>query len=431
MNYRQTLEYLYSQLPMFQRIGAAAYKADLGNTLALLDILDHPENKFRTVHIAGTNGKGSVSHMLASILQESGLKTGLYTSPHLKDFRERIRIDGKMIPKSNVARFVARHRPAFDHIGPSFFEYTAAMAFSHFAREQVDVAVIETGMGGRLDSTNVITPLVSVITNISRDHTAFLGDTLALIAGEKAGIIKNGIPVVIGESHPGTAPVFRARAETCGSRIVAADHRFHAFKYRAEKPSRTIAGWNIHRDGKPFLEGLKCPLTGDYQGRNIQTVMAVIEELNEQGIGISREQIRAGIEKTVKRTGLMGRWQTLGRKPLIICDVGHNEAGIRCIVEQLKGERYRNLHWVFGMVSDKDSGNILALLPASAIYYFCKAAIPRGKDARELQTEAVAFGLKGRVYGSVKEAFEAAKSQASAEDLIFVGGSTFVVAEVL
>ena len=411
MNYEKTLEYLFAQLPMFQRIGASAYKADLGNTIAMCAILGHPENRFRSVHIAGTNGKGSTSHMIASVLQSAGYKTGLYTSPHLKDFRERIRINGRMIPKSFVTGFVSKNKKLFEEINPSFFEYTAVMAFQYFAEEKVDIAVIETGMGGRLDSTNVITPLLSLITNISKDHTAFLGDTLPKIAMEKAGIIKPGIPVVIGETQSETEGVFIQKANETGSEIFFADQLI-----KWDSISRLSDG---------------VPLKGLYQKKNIVTSYQAIQLLINIGFRISAEDIHRGYKNVIRLTGLMGRWQLLQRKPRIICDVGHNEAGIQYIIEQLKTEQFDRLHWVFGLVNDKDSHSILKLLPAAATYYFCKANIPRGLDASELQKKANKFGLQGDVYNSVGEAFQAAKNAAGNQDLVFVGGSTFIVAEVI
>ena len=415
MNYRQTMQYLYDQLPMFQRIGAAAYKADLDNTVALCKILGNPENHFISVHIAGTNGKGSTSHLIASVLQSAGLKTGLYTSPHLKDFRERIRINGKKIPKSYVTAFVKRYKRHFSQIHPSFFEYTAVMAFRYFSDEKVDIAVIETGMGGRLDSTNVITPALSVITNISHDHTAFLGDTLQKIAGEKAGIIKQGIPVVIGETQDEVAEVFLTKAAAMQAPIIFAD----------QNPDRD--GVPVGRDGVP----VQSPLKGAYQQKNIITAYQAIQVLRQAGFNITEENIRHGFRNVIRQTGIIGRWQVLSGKPRTICDIGHNEAGIRYILEQLEQERYEKLHWVFGMVNDKDADSILKLLPRDAIYYFCKANIPRGLDAGELGKRAGDFGLQGEVYPSVREAFVAAKTNAAEDDLVFIGGSTFIVAEVL
>jgi dihydrofolate synthase/folylpolyglutamate synthase len=404
-SYRQTLEYLFAQLPMYQRIGAAAYKADLGNTIALCKVLDHPENKFKSVHIAGTNGKGSTSHMIASIMQSAGYKTGLYTSPHLKDFRERIKINGKKIPESYVIEFVKKNKNEFEPIQPSFFEYTAVMAFQYFAEEKVDVAVIETGMGGRLDSTNVITPLLCVITNISKDHTAFLGNTLPEIAGEKAGIIKKNVPVVIGETQEEVKDVFLEKARQMNSPIFFVDQRA----------------------GVPFY----CPLKGLYQKKNIQTSFVAIQILNQNGFNISEDKIRHGFRNVIRQTGLQGRWQTISRKPRVICDVGHNEAGIGYILQQLGTEKFNRLHWVFGLVSDKDADGILGMLPKDATYYFCKANIPRGLDVDELQNKAEKFGLTGEKYPSVKKAYETARNEAREDDLIFIGGSTFIVAEVL
>jgi dihydrofolate synthase / folylpolyglutamate synthase len=428
MNYRQTLDYLFAQLPMFHRIGAAAYRADLTNTISLCTLLGHPENTFKSVHIAGTNGKGSTSHLIASVLQSAGYKTGLYTSPHLKDFRERIRINGKKIPKAYVTSFVNRNRKSFEPIEPSFFEYTAVMAFQYFSEEKVDVAIIETGMGGRLDSTNVITPLLSVITNISKDHITFLGDTLPAIAAEKAGIIKKGVPVVIGETQAEVEDVFLARASEMESPIHFADQNFRLLK--SYKGGFTIRqGDSISTKGNGV--SLHCPLKGIYQEKNLITAYQAVCQLNESGFPVSEKSIQSGIKNVIRQTGLQGRWQLLGRKPRTICDVGHNEAGIRYILEQLNQEKFDRLHWVFGLVSDKDAAGILKLLPQNAVYYFCKADIPRGLDAEELKQKATTFGLSGEVYPSVKEAYFAARQSACENDLVFIGGSTFIVAEVL
>ena len=431
MNYRQTLEYLYAQLPMFHRIGASAYKADLGNTLEMCRLLGHPENGFRSVHIAGTNGKGSTSHLIASVLQSAGYITGLYTSPHLKDFRERIRINGKKISKRYITGFVARTKKTFSDLQPSFFEYTAVMAFEYFKDEKVDIAVIETGMGGRLDSTNVITPLLSVITNISKDHMAYLGNTLPAIAAEKAGIIKPGVPVVIGETQLEVSQVFTERSEQLKAPIFFADQAYTV----AGQERDSISILPVCRDGvSPFRDGVSIehfPLKGKYQQKNIITSFQAIQILQEAGFHITAEMIRHGFRNVIKQTGLQGRWQIISRKPRTICDVGHNEAGIKYILEQLQTEKFSKLHWVFGLVNDKDSSGILGLLPASAVYYFCKANIPRGLDAYELKRQANSFGLNGEVYPSVNEAYAAAKSAAGADDLVFVAGSTFVVAEVI
>lgn len=436
MNYRQTLDYLYAQLPMFHRIGAAAYRADLGTTIEMCRLLGNPENAFRSVHIAGTNGKGSTSHLIASVLQSAGYKTGLYTSPHLKDFRERIRINGKKIPKSYVTRFVSRHIKVFGNLQPSFFEYTAIMAFEFFMEEQVDVAVIETGMGGRLDSTNVIMPLLSVITNISRDHMAYLGNTLAAIASEKAGIIKPGVPVVIGETQTETAPVFLSRSAELGSPVYFADQNFRI----ADRDSISFYRDSIsiipdNRDGVSSKgDGVSIPyfpLKGLYQSKNIITSFQVIQVLKNLGFQISNENIQHGFGHVIRQTGLQGRWQQISRNPKVICDVGHNEAGIRFILLQLEQEKFRKLHWIFGMVNDKDADGILKLLPRDATYYFCKANIPRGLDAAELKKKATRYGLKGKVYSSVPDAYQAALSASCPDDLVFVGGSTFIVAEVI
>jgi dihydrofolate synthase / folylpolyglutamate synthase len=419
MNYPQTLNYLFAQLPMFHRIGAAAYKADLANTLSLSLILGNPENNFKSIHIAGTNGKGSTSHLLASVLQSAGYKTGLFTSPHLKDFRERIKINGKKVPKSWVTQFVASHMKEFEPVKPSFFEYTAVMAFRYFSEEKVDIAVIETGMGGRLDSTNVITPLLSVITNISKDHTAFLGNSLPEIAKEKAGIIKKNVPVVIGETQQEVRDVFMKKAEEMGSRLYFADEN-----YRLEV---SRAGTTIMQDGVT----IKCPLKGIYQHKNFLTAYQALILLNENGFRITENDIRKGFRNVISNTGLQGRWQKLQNKPKVICDVGHNEAGISYILQQLQDEKFEKLHWIFGLVNDKDASTILGMLPKKTTYYFCKANIPRGLKVDALKEKADSFGLKGKTYPSVKNAYQAALEAAGDHDLVFVGGSTFVVAEVL
>jgi len=430
MNYRQTLDYLFAQLPMFHRIGAAAYRADLGNTISLCTLLGHPENTFKSVHIAGTNGKGSSSHLIASVLQSAGYKTGLYTSPHLKDFRERIRINGKKIPKNFVCKFVNLHRHQFEPIQPSFFEYTAVMAFQYFSEEKVDVAVIETGMGGRLDSTNVITPIISLITNISKDHTLFLGDSLPAIAAEKAGIIKPCVPVIIGETQVEIRDVFIARAEEVKAPILFADQNYRLIRKGQQKNTfylETSSRDSIPWDGVPLF----CPLHGIYQEKNFISSFQVIKLLIESGFDISDEAIRSGYRNVIRLTGLKGRWQVMSGKPKTICDVGHNEAGIKYILEQLGKEKFNRLHWVFGLVNDKDADSILKLLPSKAVYYFCKANIPRGLDAEELGQKANSYGLRGKAFLSVKEAFLAAQQSAGENDLVFIGGSTFVVAEVL
>jgi dihydrofolate synthase / folylpolyglutamate synthase len=429
MNYRQTLEYLYAQLPMFHRIGAAAYKADLVNTIALCNLLNNPEKSFKSIHIAGTNGKGSTSHLIASVLQTAGYKTGLFTSPHLKDFRERIKINGKKVPKSYITSFVSQNRKKFRQIQPSFFEYTAVMAFQYFKDEKVDVAVIETGMGGRLDSTNVITPLVNVITNISYDHMAYLGNTLEKIAGEKAGIIKTGVPMVIGETQKETEQVFSRKAEEMKAPIVFADQNLILRRSEIRRGKFIISSLDevtAQGDGVP----MSCPLKGIYQDKNLLTAYQTLK-IEGLSLKINEKDIQKGFRNVIRLTGLQGRWQMLKRKPKVICDVAHNEAGISYIIEQLKVEEFKVLHWVLGMVNDKDAESILILLPKEAIYYFCKANIPRGLDAVELLQKAMSFGLHGDVYPSVKDAYQSALDAAGENDLVFICGSTFVVAEVL
>lgn len=431
MTYKETLDYLYAQLPMYQRIGAAAYKPDLNNTVAICNLLENPENSFKSVHIAGTNGKGSTSHMLASILQEKGLKTGLYTSPHLIDFRERIRINGIMIPEEKVIYFVEKYKKDFEKIRPSFFEMTVGLAFNHFREEKVDVAIIEVGLGGRLDSTNIITPLLSVITNISFDHKQFLGDTLEKIAKEKAGIIKPGIPVVIGENQEETRHVFIEKARKEQSKIVFADGEFTAVTTRAWEAGSGKMRVDIFRNSTIYLANLESPLGGNYQKKNIVTVCATCGMLVSHFGDISPETIRKGILHVINNTGFTGRWQILSRVPLTICDTGHNEAGLREVLDQISNTPHENLHFVFGLVNDKEIENILRMLPKDATYYFCKADIPRGLDANELRMTALGYGLAGEAFDSVKKALKAAQQRAGANDLVFIGGSTFVVAEVV
>jgi dihydrofolate synthase/folylpolyglutamate synthase len=431
MTYQQALDYLYSQLPMFHRIGAAAYKADLSNTISLCKILGNPEKEYKCVHIAGTNGKGSTSHFLASVLQDAGYKTGLFTSPHLKDFRERIKINGRMIRKSEVTTFVELHRVDFKDIQPSFFEWTFALAAWYFEKEKVDIAVIETGMGGRLDSTNVVIPIVTVITNIGLDHTQFLGNTLAEIAAEKAGIIKQDIPVVIGETHPETAQVFNEFSQKLHSEITFADQ--HVLLMQTQLTRHRTRMLAAEFDSKLTNQKYKLtsPLSGKYQLKNLATVISAIEKLQETGFKIQKEHIISGIRKAIKNTGLMGRWQIVSRNPLTIADIGHNPDGIREVLEQIALTLHDKLHFVIGVVSDKDVSTMLAKLPKDAIYYFCKANIPRGLEAGVLLKIAEGFSLQGKAYASVKEALEAAQKAAGADDLVMVGGSAFVVAEVV
>jgi dihydrofolate synthase/folylpolyglutamate synthase len=430
-SYPEVLEFLYSQLPMFQRTGPAAYKDNLDNTIRLDEMFDHPHHSFKTIHVAGTNGKGSVSHILASILQESGFKTGLYTSPHLKDFRERIKVNGKMISEEAVVRYTEMYRKKNEtaKLEPSFFELTVSMAFDYFRAMKVDVAVIEVGLGGRLDSTNIISPEVSVITNISFDHQALLGNTLPKIAAEKAGIIKPGIPVVIGESDSKTSPVFLEFAERLNAPIWFADR-----EYQADYSMITIDGkqsLNIRKRDELVYTDLKIDLLGIYQRHNVPTVLKTIDILNSRGWKLTESIIRKGIGNTILNTGLLGRWQIIGHNPLLVCDTGHNPAGIRLVVEQISQTAWKNLHLIIGMVNDKDQDQVLSLLPTNATYYFTQASIPRAATPEELAAKASKFGLEGNCYPTVRQALSAALTNADSRDLIFVGGSTFVVAEVL
>ena len=411
---------------MYQRVGAMAFKKDLGNTRALCKALGNPEQKLKCIHVAGTNGKGSVSNILAAIFQSAGLKTGLYTSPHLTDFRERIRINGAMIPQEAVVQFVHDNQAHIEIIKPSFFEITVAMAFQHFAQQQVDIAVIEVGLGGRLDSTNVITPIMSVITNISYDHMDMLGNTLELIAAEKAGIIKPDVPVVIGKTQPETAPIFTQIANEKRAPIKFADTSFNA---SIVNQSPLII--DVVKGKKTLFKGLESHLQGIYQIENILTSICTISQLNNIGYYIDQEHIRHGIKNVSELTGFAGRWQIISHSPITIVDTGHNEAGIKLILSQLATIKHNQLHFVFGMVNDKDSSNILSLLPTNAIYYFCKANIPRGLEVAVLQQHASLFGLNGNTYTSVTEAAQAASLAAQENDLVFIGGSTFVVADYL
>ena len=419
---------MFNKLPMYQRIGGAAYKADLNNTIALLEHLGNPHRNFKSVHVAGTNGKGSTSNMLASIFQEAGYKTGLYTSPHLRDFRERIRINGEMIPEENVVSFIERNKEQFEKMELSFFEMTVGMAFDYFSNEKVDIAIVEVGMGGRLDSTNLITPELSVITNIGLDHVQFLGDTLEKIAGEKAGIIKEGIPVVIGETQPETHQVFEDKAKECHSPIYFADQVFDCDKIHIE--SMTLQEYDIWKNNELYLEACEIPLMGNYQKKNLTTVICAADQLRDK-FNLNDSDIRDGIANVIRNTHLMGRWQILSHDPLTIADTGHNVDGIREVVSQLQEMTYNKLHFVIGMVNDKDIDHVLQLLPHSCEYYFCKADIPRGLDAKILAEKAFDLGLRGKVYSSVRDAFLSAQNDAHFDDVVFVGGSNFIVAEVV
>ncbi|AVR47302.1 tetrahydrofolate synthase [Christiangramia fulva] len=396
---------MFQQLPMFQRVGKQAFKKDLSNTLKLADFLEHPETGFKSIHVAGTNGKGSVSHMLASIFQAAGYKTGLYTSPHLKDFRERIKINGMVVPQKEVIQFIDENQNflAFNRL--SFFEMTVGMAFQYFSKEKVDMAIIEVGMGGRLDSTNIIHPELSVITNIGLDHTAYLGETLAEIASEKAGIIKKNVPVIIGEEQEETTPVFRKKAEDMESEII--------FASKTKTPT-------YHTD-----------LKGGYQRMNLKTVMAAIKLMREKGWDLPEEAVINGLNNVKLHTGFQGRWDIIREKPKVICDTAHNAEGLKLVMKQLRKEEFQHLHIVLGVVNDKDLSKVLPLFPKDANYYFCKPEVPRGLDADILKKEAEKYELSGKIYKSVQLAFFAAEEEALDEDIIFVGGSNFTVAEVV
>lgn len=425
-NYEETLDFLYANLPMFQRIGPAALKPDLTNTIALCKALGDPQNNFRTLHVAGTNGKGSTSHMLASVLQSSGLRTGLYTSPHLKSFTERIKINGEEIRQDYVIRFVNKIHPQIEILKPSFFEITVALAFDYFAHENVDVAVIEVGLGGRLDSTNVINPELSIITNIGWDHTDILGDTLEKIAWEKAGIIKAGVPVVISERQGEVEHVFREKA-----RAVASPEWFATDHFRAvPRYSGGDVTLDIFEGGRELFRNLLLPLQGSYQQKNLLAVLTATRILRAKGWKISDDSIRQGLEKVVEQTGLKGRWQVLDRKPLIVCDTGHNLDGMKEVLRQIQLQSYRRLYFILGMVKGKDFSSILKLLPREAYYFFCQPEIPRALDASTLFEHARSNNLNGEIIPDVNEAIRTARQQATAEDMIFIGGSTYVVAEI-
>jgi dihydrofolate synthase/folylpolyglutamate synthase len=424
VTYDETINYLYRRMPEYQQIGDSAYKPGLDNSHALDKIFDHPHRRYKTIHVGGTNGKGSTSHLLAAILQKSGYRTGLYTSPHLIDFRERIRVNGEMISRQFVVDFVEKYSAQFEPVMPSFFELTMEMAFLYFARQGVDVAVIEVGLGGRLDSTNIITPDLSVITNIGFDHIKQLGDTLPKIAAEKAGIIKAHTPVVIGETgDTAVTQVFIDRARSAKAPIVFAE--LYMNNFRAE---RRDSGWLFHADGYPEVKG---ELKGLAQDRNARTVLTATEVLLETGYDIPKEAVYAGFAGVTALTGLMGRWQQLQASPKVICDIAHNAHGIRYVAEQLAAESFDRLHIVFGMANDKDVDATLSLLPRDAVYYFTRASVARALDEKALARRAEACGLRGNCFGCVAEATGAAKESADENDLIFIGGSSFIVADAL
>lgn len=427
MNYQQALDYLFTQLPMFSKLGSKAYKADLSNTILLCNKLHNPQLQFPTVHIAGTNGKGSVSHTLAAILQTAGYKTGLYTSPHLKDFRERIKINGVMCSKDFVVQFTNTMKNFIEQHHPSFFEITVAMAFEYFAQEKVDIAIIETGLGGRLDSTNIITPQLSVITNISLDHIQILGETLELIASEKAGIIKQNTPVVIGETLPETKNVFEQKANTVNAPIVFAEqeNKVINFFYNHELLAIEIEN-NFNKQRTKY----NLDLTGIYQTKNIITVLSAVHQLQKIGWKINEEHLHQALQNVKKITGLQGRWQLLKTSPTVIADVAHNEAGIKQVLHQLKNISYKHLHIVIGMVKDKDVNKVLDLLPQQATYYFTQAQIPRALPVEELQKLANTKNLMGNNFENVNRAIDAATNSAQKNDLILAIGSVFLIGEI-
>jgi len=427
MNYQQTIQYLFEKLPMFSRIGAAAYKKDLTNTIALCNALHNPQQHFKTIHIAGTNGKGSVSHMLAAVLQAAGYKTGLYTSPHLKDFRERIKINGVLCSEDFIVQFTQHIQPQIEQLEPSFFEITVAMAFEYFAEQQVDVAVIETGLGGRLDSTNIITPELSVITNIGYDHMNMLGNTLDKIAFEKAGIIKQNIPVVIGETHRETANVFLSKANETNAPIVFADKQRWVADWQYEHHLLHVAVANHLNDEH---ENYSLDLNGVYQTKNLLTVLEAVHQLQLQGWEIDKSHVKQALQHTKKLTGLHGRWEVMQQHPTVVLDVAHNEDGMKQLIQQLEMVNYQQLHIVMGMVKDKAIDAVLALLPKEATYYFTQAQIERALDAESLKEKALTFELKGHHYNNVNTALKDAISKAGKEDLILVCGSVFLVGEV-
>lgn len=427
MTYSETVDYIFSRLPMFSRLGSGAIKNGFTNIIALCKLLGNPQNKCRYVHIAGTNGKGSVSHMMAAVLQTAGYKTGLYTSPHLKDLRERIKINGKEISEDEVVQFIEKIKPGIEDIKPSFFEITVAMAFEHFSNHNCDIAVIETGLGGRLDSTNIITPEISVITNIGYDHMHILGDTLAAIATEKAGIIKTGVPVVIGETHAETENIFKEAATAKKTEIVFADKELQVANWYYENEELVVEMALPHQvDHKKY----RLDLTGNYQTKNVLAVIAAVNVLQQKGWNINETAIAKGLQHAKKITGLHGRWEVLGHEPRVIIDVAHNPDGVQQLLNQLEITTYHHLHIVLGMVKDKDVAKVLSMLPKNAVYYFSNAHVPRALPAGELKEKAATYNLHGEVFDDVNVAIGAARSRAQKDDLILVCGSVFLVGEV-
>ncbi len=428
MTYTGALDYLYNRLPMYQRVGKAAYKDSLENSYAFDRYLDYPHGKYKTIHVAGTNGKGSVCHILASVLQEAGYIVGLHTSPHMIDFRERMKINGIMAEESFIAEFVTRHKAFLDRLQPSFFEISVFMAFEYFAMKHVDVAIVEVGMGGRLDSTNVICPELSVITNIGLDHTGFLGDTLEKIAAEKAGIIKEGVQVVIGETNEATKVIFEKIASERGSDLVFADQHYHkAYSMLSADGIYQIIALEGEGDMAPWRAG--TDLLGSYQSMNIITVLSVIDQIGRSFPRLKKIHIERGFRKVRANTSFHGRWEIVAHNPLVVCDSGHNAAGISQVVNQLINTPCKTLHIIIGFVQDKDFKSLLSLFPRPAVYYFTRAPIPRALDEKILQDTGSGMGLKGQSYSSVSEAYKAAMANTIKEDLVFIGGSTFIVAD--
>ncbi len=428
MTYKQTTDWLFSQLPMFQRQGAKAFKKDLTNIRLLCEALGNPFEQFPSIHIAGTNGKGSSTHLLAAILQQKGLKVGVYTSPHYKDYRERIKINGLFVTEDFVVDFVKGNRAVFEGIRPSFFEITVAMAFAYFAEEKVDVAVIETGLGGRLDSTNIITPILSLITNIGKDHTDFLGETLPEIAGEKAGIIKKGVPVVISESHPDTKPVFIEKARQEDTDIYFAEDRYEV---ELIEESLLCSTYDIYRNNERYLKKVSSDITGDFQTKNLQGVLQAVEILNLQGLDISEQDLVLALANVKQQTRFMGRMQLLGENPVIIADSGHNIHALRRTISQIQRQEYDTLRIVLGFVKDKDIRQMLSVFPKTARYYFTQADIPRALPIEELKSIAEEMGYEGEFHPNTKDALAAARTSSDSSDFIFIGGSTFIVADVI
>ena len=427
MTYQQTLDYLVTKLPLFSKVGAAAYKKDITNTVLLCESSGNPQNKIKTIHVAGTNGKGSTSHMLAAIFQQCGYKTGLYTSPHLKDFRERIKVNGEWIEEDFIVSFVEKMKAVSEEISPSFFELTVVMALQYFAEQYVDIAIIETGLGGRLDSTNVITPELSIITNIGYDHMNILGDSLEKIAFEKAGIIKQNVPVVIGESLTETKNIFLQKAKECNAEIIFAEEKFRITNsvLKNNELEVEVSGTNVGKKESYVLD-----LNGIYQQKNLRTVLTSVDELNKLGYNLEKENIKSALASVKKITGLHGRWDVIHQHPMIALDVAHNEDGIKQLVHQISLCNYKDLHIIFGIVKDKEADTILSLLTKNATYYFTRSQIPRALPEDELAAKAKAFDLHGENFSEVNEALKAAIAKASKEDLIVVCGSVFLVGEV-